>query len=216
MRESIFEVKDLHYLDRGPFTFSLQKGETVGLSGPSGIGKTQLFRALTDLISSSGSVKLQEFEKKTIDAPSWRAKVMMVPCDSVWWYESVEEHFHNTPDSKETLKQLQSLGLPPAIMTWSPSRLSTGEKQRLALLRAIQHRPKLLLLDEPTSGLDRHHTTLVETFLNQQQELYGFSIMWVSHDPEQLTRVCDRILEMEKNGLQRLESKQIIGSGYHV
>lgn len=194
MSNTFFQVAQLRFLHKGPYSFTLDKAESVGLSGPSGIGKTQLFRALTDLIPSSGTVSLSGKCKETIAAPHWRTKVMLVPSNSFWWYDTVGEHFHGT-------EGFEALGLSSESASWQVARLSTGEKQRLVLLRALQYKPELLLLDEPTSGLDLHHTELVENYLMQKRKEQGLTILWVSHDLTQLDRVADRLLYMETDKL---------------
>lgn len=201
MKNIFFQVDQLCFLGKGPFTFLLQKGECVGLSGPSGIGKTQLFRALNDLIPSSGSVTLNGQAKEAIQAPNWRTMVMLVPSDSCWWFDTVAEHFQEH-HRKVLVEEGRQLGLLPDMPSWQVTRLSTGEKQRLALLRALQSWPDLLLLDEPTSGLDAYHTGLVESYLMQKRKETGLTLMWVSHDPAQLARVTDRVLYMEADGLR--------------
>ena len=194
-----FDVHGLSFLDCGPYSFSLEKGKCLGISGPSGVGKTQLFRALSDLIPSTGEVLLNGVSKDELAAPQWRSQVTMLPTDSVWWYEEVDAHFA----SAESLAYLQEmspqLGLSQQIGGWQVSQLSTGEKQRLALLRSLQIRPDILLLDEPTSALDFHNTQLVETLLLGLKNKEQLTLLWVSHDQSQLARVSDRILFMAKD-----------------
>ena len=71
------------------------------------------------------------------------------------------------------------------------SRLSTGERQRLALVRAVETSPDVLLLDEPTGPLDTNSTKRVEELLKQQLKA-GRAIVLVSHDPKQVSRLADR------------------------
>jgi ABC-type iron transport system FetAB ATPase subunit len=82
--------------------------------------------------------------------------------------------------------------------------LSTGEKQRLAILRSLEKKPAILLLDEPTSALDADNVKRVEELFYNQKIEKNISLMWVSHDEDQLKRVCDRIFIMKKDGMTRL------------
>jgi ABC-type lipoprotein export system ATPase subunit len=88
-----------------------------------------------------------------------------------------------------------TVGIPAEASAWPVARLSTGERQRLALLRALGPENRVLLLDEPTSGLDAENTGLVEALLRGRLSL-GTAILLVTHDPEQATRMASRHLEV--------------------
>jgi len=195
-------VDELCFLSIGPYSFSLDQGECLGLSGPSGVGKTQLFRALSDLIPSSGNITFKGKNKDSVSAVEWRSQITMLPTDSVWWYDDVSSHF-SSPKEKVFLDYMcLKVGLPQEICDWEVSRLSTGEKQRLSLIRTLQIKPAILLVDEPTSALDAANTELVETLLLDLCKSKKLSLIWVSHDAAQLERVSDRILFMEKTGIR--------------
>jgi ABC-type iron transport system FetAB ATPase subunit len=194
-------VEKLTFLGKGPYSFTVEKGECVGLTGRSGIGKTQLFRAITDLIPAGGEIFLEGIACSACSPTQWRSKVTMVPADSSWWFDKVGDHFAESVQRSELRESCTLLGLDRAILDWQVSRLSTGERQRLALLRALQMRPAVLLLDEPSSGLDAYHAGLMEVCIEQYRRRNSPAIVWVSHDPEQLERVANRVLRMEQNGL---------------
>lgn len=194
-------VVNVTFLDKGPYTFTVEKGECVGLTGRSGIGKTQLFRAITDLIPAGGEILLEGIPCSAFTPTKWRSKVTMVPADSCWWYDRAGDHFPVSDQSPFLQESCTLLGLDPEVLNWQVSRLSTGERQRLALLRALQNRPTVLLLDEPSSGLDAYNTGLMEAFIEHYRQLHEPAIVWVSHDPEQLRRVATREFRMEQNGL---------------
>ncbi|MGB3211877.1 MAG: ATP-binding cassette domain-containing protein [Desulforhopalus sp.] len=194
-------VRNMTFLDKGPYSFSVEKGECVGLAGRSGIGKTQLFRAITDLIPAGGEVLLEGIPSSSFTPAKWRSKVTMVPADSSWWYDRAGDHFPVSDRIPFIQESCRFLGLDPHVLDWQVRRLSTGERQRLALVRAIQNRPTVLLLDEPSSGLDAYHTELMEKFIKDYLLLHKPAIVWVSHDPEQITRVAGRKLWMEQHKL---------------
>ncbi len=196
-----FAVEDLKFLVNGPYSFVLKEEECVGLSGRSGIGKTQLLRAMTDLIPHTGQLFLDGVCSTFFQAPAWRSRVTMIPAEPLWWYNSVGDHFKAVVHAESFKEELGAIGFSEDVMQWQVSRLSTGEKQRLALVRGLRNTPSVVFLDEPCSSLDSYHTTLVETFILEYLCRNRASILWVSHDPEQLQRVTDRELCMEKNVL---------------
>jgi ABC-type multidrug transport system ATPase subunit len=196
-------VDALSFLENGPYSFSVGEGECIGLSGQSGIGKSQLLKSIVDLIPHSGEVYLDGVACSDIPAPKWRKQVALVPAESYWWYDRVEQHF---PDPRHLFLScgwLEQLGFPLDVTTWQVSRLSTGERQRLALLRALVNEPRVLLLDEPTSGLDPVYTARFEKILLEYQQQKGSAFVWVTHDREQLQRVAGQAYLVEKNGLQK-------------
>nr|HQU89867.1 ATP-binding cassette domain-containing protein [Denitromonas sp.] len=87
------------------------------------------------------------------------------------------------------------------VMGWQVGRLSSGEKQRLALLRAIAHQPRALLLDEPTANLDPDTTAIVETWLTGLARRHSWPVLWVAHDPAQIKRVADTHLRIASKAL---------------
>jgi UDP-glucose/iron transport system ATP-binding protein len=87
---------------------------------------------------------------------------------------------------------LAELGFDRDVMTADVHRLSSGERQRLALLRLLMGQPRVLLLDEPTASLDPPNARRVESLLARYREVWDAAILWVSHDPLQVRRVAQR------------------------
>jgi ABC-type iron transport system FetAB ATPase subunit len=195
-------VDGVSFLENGPYSFSVGAGECVGLSGQSGIGKSQLLRAIVDVIPHSGEVYLGGVACSGIPAPQWRKQVALVPAESYWWYDTVQQHFPYPQHRFLSCGWLEQLGFPPDVISWQVSRLSTGERQRLAILRALVNEPRVLLLDEPTSGLDPFYTARFEKILLEYQQPRESAFVWVTHDREQLHRVAGRVHFVEKNGLR--------------
>lgn len=198
------QVRELSFLGLGPFSFTLAAGECIGLSGRSGVGKSQLLRAITELIPGEGELLLDGVPSRKFQAPAWRSRVTMVPAETFWWYDTVGDHFSAQVDRHLLAKNMAGLGIDIQACHWQVSRLSTGEKQRLALLRSLQNEPRVLLLDEPSSALDSHHTELLEEFVGEYRRRTGAAVVWVSHDPAQLQRVASRVLRMESGGLTEI------------
>ncbi|MCB1960071.1 MAG: ATP-binding cassette domain-containing protein [Rhodocyclaceae bacterium] len=172
-------------------------GHVVALSGPSGSGKSRLLRALADLDPHDGEVALGDIAQRAVPGHVWRQAVMLAPADSQWWEETVGAHFPAGPP-----ESLSTLGFDAGVMDWQVSRLSSGERQRLALLRAVVHGPRALLLDEPTANLDIDSTARVEAWLTGLARRHGWPVLWVTHDPAQIARVADRHLRINGHVLE--------------
>jgi len=193
-------VSNLSYMSFGPMNFVLEAGECVALVGPSGAGKSVLMRAIADLDPNQGSVRTDKVQREKISATRWRKIVALLPSESGWWAEDVAAHFC---DPKAVRAQLPTVGLPEAAMDWEIARLSTGEKQRLALLRSLENAPDVLLLDEPTAALDFESKQKVETVL-QALLAKGVAILIVTHDREQAARLAHRKLEIRDGKLSEV------------
>lgn len=166
---------------------TLPAGQVVCLSGPSGSGKSRLLRAIADLEPHEGVVALNGTSQQDLPAHQWRSRVVMVPAESQWWFDDVGGHF---PDDAGA-RLPPALGFPPEVMGWSVSRLSSGERQRLALWRALVRQPEALLLDEPTANLDNDTTATIENWLLEEIRRRQIATLWVAHDPAQIRRVAD-------------------------
>jgi ABC-type iron transport system FetAB ATPase subunit len=178
-------IENLKFPGMGPITLRVGPGACVGLSGPSGSGKTRLLRAVADMMPHTGEIFLDGAEANTMPAHQWRRRVGFLPAESAWWHERVGDHFPS-PDADG----LRQLGFSPDVFSWEVSRLSSGERQRLALLRLLAGAPKALLLDEPTANLDSSNTARVEAMIAAYRRRNDASVIWVGHDPAQLRRVA--------------------------
>lgn len=191
----------------GPHSLSLASGKCIAILGKSGSGKSLFLRAIADLDPNDGQILLAEKKRSAMQAWQWRREVMLVPAESGWWADEDGPHFKN---SEIADKVIAALGLPSDIMSWQVSRLSTGERQRLALARAFALDSKVYLLDEPTAALDPDSAHLVETFL-LKQKANGNSFILVTHDKEQAQRLAETVYFLANNKLTKLAKS--IGKG---
>jgi ABC-type iron transport system FetAB ATPase subunit len=185
--EPRLSIGGLHSPLAGPFDIALAAGACAAISGASGSGKSLFLRMIADLDPNEGDVRLDGQPRTAMAAPAWRARVTYVAAESGWWRDAVAEHF--APASLALARDLAGeLGVGRAPFDGPVQQLSTGERQRLALVRALVLDPPVLLLDEPTGPLDPDSVGKVEALLRARLA-EGVAILLVSHDPRQAERL---------------------------
>ncbi len=191
MKPALLELVALKNQLFGPVSFAVGAGECVAIMGPSGCGKTVLLRAISDLDPNDGDVLLERMSRNAMPAPQWRANVAMVPAESGWWTDNAIDHF-----KRGDRELIARLGLQPAALDWPIARLSSGERQRLAIARAIETGPSVLLLDEPAAMLDEANTGALEAVLGEHLQSGG-AIVLVTHDAGQAQRIGNRLVKLQ-------------------
>lgn len=189
MPVSRLELKKFQGAGLDPLDLTIEAGECVTLTGQSGSGKTRLLRAIADLDPHSGSALYDQHLLDETPPPVWRSQVGLLPAESHWWHDRVAEHFNGSAS-----QWLAELGLGEDCLAWQVGRLSSGERQRLALARLLDRQPAVLLLDEPTANLDPENSARVEQLVQHYAEKQAAAVLWVSHDPQQRRRVGQRHL----------------------
>lgn len=175
----------------GPIDLCVEAGECVCIHGASGSGKSLLLRAIADLDPHTGQAWVDNVVCTDLPAPQWRRNVTLLPAESHWWHERVGDHFEQPAED-----WLDRLDLPRESLDWELARCSTGERQRLALLRVLVQRPGVLLLDEPTGNLDAHATQRVEALIEDYRQQENAAVLWVSHAQGQIDRVARRTFQL--------------------
>ncbi|HXQ04137.1 MAG TPA: ATP-binding cassette domain-containing protein [Bradyrhizobium sp.] len=198
--ETALLVKDLRSAFAGPFELNLGTGACAAITGPSGSGKSLFLRMIADLDPNEGKVWLNGKERGSMPAPQWRRQATYVSAESGWWADRVIEHFRVNRRS-EVAALAARLGLRADLLDAPVAQLSTGEKQRFSLVRALLPSPPVLLLDEPTGPLDEESVVQVEALL-QERMTTGTSILLVTHDPNQAERLGDQRYRMVAGHLQ--------------
>ena len=171
-------------------------GQCAGMTGPSGSGKTLLLRAVADMDPHGGQVRLNGLSADQTSPELWRRQVALLPAESAWWHDIVGPHFETDPQ-----QWLDLLGFDRSVLSWEVRRLSSGERQRLALVRLLELTPRVLLLDEPTANLDARNIERVEAVIGRYRNSHHPSVLWVGHDLNQLRRNCDQIYAIEDSRL---------------
>jgi ABC-type iron transport system FetAB ATPase subunit len=190
----VLRVEKLRVLDLPALSFAVPAGECLAIVGPSGSGKTILLRAIADLLETAGDVTLEGLRREELSGPAWRKRVRFAAAEPAWWAETPRKHF--APEHLARAGPMcEALGLQRMILDRPISELSTGERQRLALVRALADRPMVLLADEPTAALDAEATFRVEAVLRAELRARMILIL-VSHDAAQLDRLAHARLEL--------------------
>lgn len=185
------ELRGLRGAHAGPFDLTLEPGRCAAVTGPSGAGKSLLLRMIADLDPNDGACRLDGRDRAEFAAPEWRRRVVYNAAEPGWWSERVEDHFSGDPGPLAL-----RLGLRAAQLAGPVARLSTGERQRLALVRALLLDPPALLLDEPTGALDEDATRAAEALLRERLDA-GTAIVLVTHSAAQAARLGDARLRLE-------------------
>jgi len=175
----------------------LEPRSMVFISGPSGSGKTRLLRVVADLDAHHGDIWLDGRHRGEFKGHQWRHRVGMLPTESRWWHKDAASHFASLPGTEA----LKGLHLETAVLKRPIDQLSTGERQRLALLRLLANAPRVLLLDEPTASLDADSTGRVEDRVRAYVEESGAAVIWVSHDENQAKRLATQQFTMNAGRL---------------
>lgn len=193
-----FELEDFQEFLPGPLSLKLAPPQICVISGDSGSGKTRLMRALADLDANEAKVSLNGRERESFTPSEWRKQVAYIAAETAWWSDIVEDHFYaDCPQS-----WLDLLNLPAEVMQWEVSRLSSGERQRLGLLRALVLYPQVLLLDEPTANLDDGNTSRMEALVCIYLGRQSAVALWVCHDEAQKKRLGKYSVYLGKDGVE--------------
>jgi peptide/nickel transport system ATP-binding protein len=197
-------------------SFSIARGESVGLVGESGCGKSTTSAMIMRLLdATAGSIRFKGHELTEIPAGRFahsplRRELQMVfqdPHESLNPRDTAAQAIADplqrlagvkrAHDVRTRVEELAaSVGLPLELLDRLPHQLSGGQKARVGIARAIATRPELLILDEPTAALDVSVQAVVLNLLADLRMTYGMSYLFVSHDLEVVRLMCDRIIVM--------------------
>lgn len=183
---ALLRVDHIRIAHLPPLSFTVASGECLSVEGPSGTGKTRLLRAIADLDPVDGQVFVDGGERREMAAHTWRRRVRYVSAEAGWWGETARTHLPSLP---RVGRLIDALGLDRGSLDRPISQLSTGERQRLALIRAIVDEPRVLLLDEPTAALDADTAALTDEVI-RFETLAGRCVVLVSHNPVEVQRLA--------------------------
>jgi ABC-2 type transport system ATP-binding protein len=196
-------------------TFTVQSGEVFGLLGPNGAGKTTTVRLLNGILPpSAGSARVFELDPATQGEQVRRKTGVLTETPSLYERLSARDNLeffatlHEIPGSELTRRVDEMLAFfeLSSRATDKVETFSKGMKQRLALARALIHKPPLLFLDEPTSGLDPEAAQQVNDLIASLSRASGQTVVLATHNLVEAQRLCDRVAIMNRGRILALGS----------
>jgi ABC-type oligopeptide transport system ATPase subunit len=209
-------------------SFTVQRGETVGLVGESGSGKSTTARCILRLIEpTAGSIR---FEGEDVLAfrrhklKEYRARAQMVfqdPYSSLDPRMCVEDiiaegiRIHRPREKRDAVRDqivelLELVGLRPDHLPRRPAAFSGGERQRIGIARALAVRPSLLICDEPVASLDVSiQAQILNLFVELKSQL-GLTMIYIAHDLATVRHLCDRIVVMQGGRIKEIGSRDMV------
>ncbi|MCB0337242.1 MAG: ATP-binding cassette domain-containing protein [Bdellovibrionales bacterium] len=196
-------------------SFSVEKGESLTILGPSGAGKTLILKMIAGLLRPTDGcvfVRGQQLDLLSEDElrPIRRRIGVLFQgaalFDSLDTYENIAyslreaRHRDETEVAERVKKCLEVVGL-PGIEHKLPSELSGGQKKRVGLARALISSPEIMLFDEPTTGLDPTSTRLIDDLIIKLRQELGITCISVTHDIASARRISDRWILIHNGGI---------------
>ena len=186
-------------------TLEVSRSEIVALLGPNGAGKTTTMRMLGGLIApTSGLVQIDGIALTRSSGPFLRQRIgVLTEAPGLWDRLTVVENLrlyanlYNVPDIEHTIAHLLDLLELSSRASTRAAELSKGMRQKVALARALLHKPAVLLLDEPTSGLDPEVTRVVRRLLDDRRTA-GCAILLSTHNLDEAERLADRVAVLHR------------------
>lgn len=232
-RPAILNISRLRIVFRGArkdttavddVSFSLQRGEALGIVGESGSGKSTILKAIVGLADvTHGEIGLDGEPLTTPRSANFSKTVQMVfqdpyaslhPKHTVFTALREIAAIHGLENADRAIPRLlDQVRLPPGTLYRYPNELSGGQRQRVAIARALLPNPSLLLLDEPTSALDVSVQAEILNLLSDLRAELGLSYLFVTHDLAVVGHMCDRIIVMRAGKLEETVSVEALRSG---
>jgi oligopeptide/dipeptide ABC transporter ATP-binding protein len=208
MKGFMREIGRVHAVEH--VDFFIKEGETFGLVGESGCGKTTLGRMILRLTEpTSGQIlfkganiydmhdqKLKEFRRKSamvFQDPYSSLDPRMVIADVVGEPLAVHGMAHGEERDRLVLEIMEKVGLKPEHMYRYSHEFSGGQRQRIAIARALSINPELVVLDEPTSALDVSVQAKILNMLNRLQKEFDLTYLFISHNLDVVRYISDRV-----------------------
>ncbi len=183
---------------------TIEKGKKYLLLGPSGSGKTSLLKIMNNLISvSDGDISLDEKNFDKIRPADLRKKIALIMQDSILFGKTVKDNFEylnslndNNLKEEKFLDLLEKVKLSKDFYNKEITKLSGGEKQRIAIIRTIMNSPQFILADEPFSALDKYRIQVLAKIFLDLVESENLGLIVVSHYFDEIIHLFDVVIFM--------------------
>lgn len=206
-------------------SFEIMRGETFGLVGESGCGKSTIARAMLQLHKpTSGEVYFEDVNLSSLKGEAMRKmrhRMQMIfqdPCASLTPRMTIGEIIseammvHNIYSGHERLARVKELlkivGLDPAFVTRYPHEFSGGQRQRIGIARALSVNPDFIVCDEPISALDVSIQAQIINLLRDLQEKYNLTYMFIAHDLSVVRHISSRVAVMYLGKVAELTTRK--------
>ncbi len=202
--KSLFRKEKKYKRAVNNFSFSMEKGEILGLIGPNGAGKTTLIKMMTGIIRpTSGEITVNGYVPSELKSDfKKKYSVVMGQKSQLWWdlpavdtfllnkelYEIKHDVF------KERLNSLVELFEIKDLLNKQVRKLSLGQRMKMEIIASLLHGPEILFLDEPTIGLDMIAQKQMRIFLKKLNDEFSVSIILTSHYMEDIKHLCKRVI----------------------
>ncbi len=214
-------------------SFTIKRGETLGLVGESGCGKTTVGRTILALQQATGGEVLFEgkdvFRQDSASMRRLRRDMQIIfqdpggslnPRMRVGSIVGEPLEVHGMASGDELRERVEALlercGLWRAAADRYPHEFSGGQRQRIGIARALALQPKMIVCDEPTSALDVSVQSEILNLLADLQQQFGLSYLFISHDMAVIHHICDRIAVMKDGKIVEEGSREdVIGNPQH-
>ncbi|MCX7772789.1 MAG: energy-coupling factor transporter ATPase [Clostridia bacterium] len=199
-------------------SFSVYKGEILGIIGHTGSGKSTLVQHLNGILKpSAGTLEVEGLKAEGKALKELRKKVGLIfqyPEHQLFEetvYKDITFGLLKMNLSQDEIKRrvfhvIDRLGLSPELLEKSPFELSGGQKRRVAIAGVLVMEPQVLILDEPTAGLDPKGSQEVFRILSDLNEQDGTTIIIISHNMEDIASLCDRVAVMQHGKLAMIDA----------
>lgn len=195
-------------------SFGVREGEFLSILGSSGCGKTTILRILIGLLTPDNGKIIKDGQEITLMPPEKRGMGIVFQnyalFENMTVLGNVEYALKHRKETRSSARRtaeemIEMVGL-SEHMHKRPGKLSGGQQQRVAIARTLALRPDIILLDEPMSALDVDARLVMRRELKRIQQMFGTTMIYITHDQEEAFAMSDRIMVMRGGAIEQLDT----------